>query len=71
MPSLYTGGGTNFIGKPAHFGQQKKDDYTAHHYHQVSDEVLSKPDLSGAVQIQRPFEVGYQVAIGDLVTDFE
>jgi len=22
-------------GKPANFGQEKKDDYTAHHYHQV------------------------------------
>ena len=60
-PSLYTGGGRDFIGKPANFGQQKKDDYTAHHYHQVSDEVDPNWDLSGAVQ----FEVGYQVANGD------
>src|SRR5204863_763619 len=39
LPALYTGGGKDFIGKPADFGQQKKDDYTDHHYHQVSDEV--------------------------------
>jgi len=66
VPSLYTGGGTNFIGKPPQFGQQKKDDYTAHHYHQVSDEVDPNWDLSGAVQdIQLLFEVGYQVANGD------
>ena len=66
VPSLYTGGGTNFVGKPAEFGQQKKDDYTAHHYHQVSDEVNPNWDLSGAVQdIQLLFEVGYEVANGD------
>jgi Zn-dependent M28 family amino/carboxypeptidase len=66
VPSLYTGGGKDFIGKPANFGQQKKDDYTAHHYHQVSDEVDPNWDLSGAVQdAQLLFEVGYQVANGD------
>jgi Zn-dependent M28 family amino/carboxypeptidase len=66
VPSLYTGGGKDFIGKPANFGQAKKDDYTAHHYHQVSDEVDPNWDLSGAVQdVQLLFEVGYQVANGD------
>ena len=66
VPSLYSGGGKDFIGKPANFGQQKKDDYTAHHYHQVSDEVDPNWDLSGAVQdVQLLFEVGYQVANGD------
>jgi Zn-dependent M28 family amino/carboxypeptidase len=62
VPALYTGGGKDFIGKPAGFGQQKKDDYIAHHYHQVSDEVDPNWDLSGAVQdVQILFEVGYQV----------
>jgi len=66
VPSLYTGGGKDFTGKPADFGQQKKDDYTAHHYHQVSDEVDPNWDLSGAVQdAQLLFEVGYQIANGD------
>jgi Zn-dependent M28 family amino/carboxypeptidase len=66
VPALYTGGGKDFVGKPADFGQQKKDYYTAHHYHQVSDEVNPEWDLSGAVQdIQLLFEVGYQIANGD------
>jgi Zn-dependent M28 family amino/carboxypeptidase len=66
VPALYTGGGKDFIGKPADFGQQKKDDYTAHRYHQVSDEVDSNWDLSGAVQdIDLLSEVGYQVATAD------
>jgi len=66
VPSLYTGGGKDFIGKPANFGKEKKDDYTAHHYHQVSDEVDPNWDLSGAVQdVDLLFEAGYQVANGD------
>jgi Zn-dependent M28 family amino/carboxypeptidase len=66
VPSLYIGGGKEVIGKPAGFGQQKKDDYTAHHYHQVSDEVNPEWDLSGAAQdMQLLLEVGYQVANGD------
>jgi Zn-dependent M28 family amino/carboxypeptidase len=66
VPVLYTGGGKDFIDKPADFGQQKKDDYTAHNYHQVSDEVDPNWDLSGAVQdIDLLFEVGYQVANDD------
>ena len=66
VPSFYTGGGKDFIGKPADFGQQKKDDYTAHYYHQVSDEVDPNWDLSGAVQdVQLLFEIGYQAANGD------
>jgi Zn-dependent M28 family amino/carboxypeptidase len=66
VPSLYTRGGKNFIGKPASFGQQKRDDYTAHHYHQVSDEVDPNWDLSGALQnVDLLFEIGYQVANGD------
>jgi len=63
VPALYTGGGKDSIGKSANFGQQKRDDYVAHHYHQASDEVNPEWDLSGAVQdIQLLFEVGYQVA---------
>src|SRR6184192_3668107 len=66
VPALYTGGGKDFIGKPADFGQQQKDDYIAHHYHQPSDEVDPTWDLSGAVQdVQLLFEVGYQIANGD------
>src|SRR6266498_2522577 len=66
VPALYIGGGKDVIGKAANFGQQKKDDYTAYHYHQVSDEVDPNWDLSGAVQdIQLLFEVGYQVANGE------
>jgi Zn-dependent M28 family amino/carboxypeptidase len=65
VPALYTGGGKNLVSKPVDLGRQKKDDYTAHHYHQVSDEVNPEWDLAGEVQdIQLLFEVGYEVANG-------
>ncbi|HEY1583552.1 MAG TPA: M28 family peptidase [Chthoniobacterales bacterium] len=67
VPSLYPGSKPkDFIGRPAGYGQKVGDDYTLHHYHQVSDEVNPKWDLSGAVQDdQLLFEVGYEVANGD------
>jgi Zn-dependent M28 family amino/carboxypeptidase len=66
LPSLYTGAGKDVIGKPAEFGQQKKDEFVAKHYHQPSDEVNPAWDLSGGAEdVQLLFEVGYQVANGD------
>ena len=66
VPSLYTGSGVEAIGKPAGYGQARKNDYTAHHYHQPSDEVTPDWDLAGAVEDTRLlFEVGLEVANGD------
>jgi Zn-dependent M28 family amino/carboxypeptidase len=66
LPSLYTGAGRDVIGKPPGFGQQKKDEYVAKHYHQPSDQVDPAWDLSGAVEdLKLLFEVGYQVANGE------
>jgi Zn-dependent M28 family amino/carboxypeptidase len=61
LPSLYTGAGKDVIGKPPGFGQQKKDEYIAKHYHQPSDQVDPAWDLSGAAEdLRLLFEVGYQ-----------
>jgi Zn-dependent M28 family amino/carboxypeptidase len=66
LPSLYTGAGRDVIGKPPGFGQQKKDEYVAKHYHQPSDEVNPEWDLSGAAEdLQLLLQVGYEVANGD------
>lgn len=63
VPALYTDAGTAFIGKPAGYGEQKREEYTAADYHKVSDEVKPDWDLSGAVDdIQLLFRVGYRVA---------
>ncbi|HEY6187729.1 MAG TPA: M28 family peptidase [Pyrinomonadaceae bacterium] len=58
--------GTDYIGKPAGYGQQKREEYVAHDYHKVTDEIKPDWDLSGAVEdTQLLFEVGYRVAEGN------
>jgi Zn-dependent M28 family amino/carboxypeptidase len=66
VPALYTDDGTEFIGKPAGYGQQKRDEYTQNDYHKVTDEVKPDWDLSGAVEdVQLLFQVGYRAAHSD------
>lgn len=64
VPALYIGSKPKeFLGQPSDYGQKKSDEYTLHHYHQVSDEVNPAWDLSGALEdIRLLFEVGDQVA---------
>ena len=66
VPVLHAARGIEIIGKPPEYGKQKRDEFVAKHYHQVSDEVDPNWDLSGAVQdVDLLLEVGYQVANGD------
>ena len=66
VPALYTDSGVEYIGKPADYGQKKRDEYTSADYHAPSDEVKPDWDLSGAVEdAQLMFAVGYRVANGD------
>lgn len=51
IPSVSIGAGDDYVGRPAGWGVQQGDDYTAHRYHQPSDEYRPDFDLSGATQI--------------------
>jgi Zn-dependent M28 family amino/carboxypeptidase len=51
IPSVSIGGGDDIVGRPAGWGLQQSDDYTAHRYHQPSDEYRPNFDLSGAAQL--------------------
>ena len=63
VPALDTDAGIDYIGKPAAYGMQKRDEYTNHDYHAVSDEVKPDWDLSGAAQdMATLFRVGFGVA---------
>jgi len=63
VPALDPDPGTEYIGKPAGYGKEKRDYYTEHDYHKPSDEVKPDWDLSGAVDDLRIFfEVGDRVA---------
>ncbi len=51
VPALSIGAGTDYVGRPKNWGVEQEDDYTAHRYHQPSDEYRPDFDLSGAVQL--------------------
>jgi Zn-dependent M28 family amino/carboxypeptidase len=66
VPALDPGAGSEFIGKPAGFGEEKRNEWTAKYYHQPSDEVQEGWDLSGTAEDGRLlFAVGYRVANAD------
>jgi Zn-dependent M28 family amino/carboxypeptidase len=51
IPSVSIGGGDDIVGHPAGWGLQQAEDYTAHRYHQPSDEYRPGMDLNGAAQL--------------------
>jgi Zn-dependent M28 family amino/carboxypeptidase len=51
IPAVSIGAGDDFVGRPREWGRQQHDDYTAHRYHQPSDQYRPNMDLSGAVQL--------------------
>ena len=66
VPALYTDTGVEFVGKPAEYSQQKRDEYTNNDYHAPSDEVKPDWDLAGAIEDgQLLYAVGYRVANAD------
>jgi len=63
VPVVYLHEGLDVIGKPPGFGEQQEEDYIAHHYHQVTDTVDPRWDLSGSVQqIDLLFGIGQALA---------
>lgn len=51
VPAVSIGAGDDYVGRPREWGRQQEDDYTAHRYHQPSDQYRPNMDLSGAVQL--------------------
>jgi Zn-dependent M28 family amino/carboxypeptidase len=66
VPALYIDTGVEFIGKPAKYSQEKRDEYTSRDYHAPSDGVKPDWDLAGALEDEQLlFTVGYRVANAD------
>ncbi|MBW7932446.1 MAG: M28 family peptidase [Gemmatimonadaceae bacterium] len=64
VPAFYPGAGVTFVGKDSTYGLQKRNEYTANHYHKPSDDIKPEWDLSGAAQdAQLCYAVGYRVAM--------
>jgi Zn-dependent M28 family amino/carboxypeptidase len=51
IPAISIGPGVDYVGRPAGWGQKQAEDWTAHNYHQPSDEYRSDFDLTGAAQL--------------------
>ncbi|MEX1185006.1 MAG: M28 family peptidase [Gemmatimonadaceae bacterium] len=51
VPSASIGAGVQFVGRPEGWGVEQNEDYTAHRYHQPSDEYRPDFDLTGAAQL--------------------
>jgi Zn-dependent M28 family amino/carboxypeptidase len=63
VPALASGGGIDYVDKPAGYGKEIRSRYTANDYHQPSDIVRPDWDMSGAVQdLQYYWLIGYRVA---------
>ena len=50
VPAINAGGGEDYVGKPAGWGDRVSAEYTARHYHKPSDEIRPDWDLSGAIE---------------------
>jgi Zn-dependent M28 family amino/carboxypeptidase len=63
VPSLASSPGIDFVGKPAGYGEEKRNYYITNDYHKPTDQVKPDWDLTGAVEdLQVLLEVGYRVA---------
>lgn len=51
IPAVSVDNGSDVIGKPAGWGSQQGEEWTAKHYHQPSDDYRSDFNFDGAVQI--------------------
>jgi Zn-dependent M28 family amino/carboxypeptidase len=51
VPAISIGAGLTYVGRPKGWGEAQQADYTAHRYHQPSDEYRPDFDLSGATQL--------------------
>jgi Zn-dependent M28 family amino/carboxypeptidase len=63
VPAMHTDSGIDFPGKPASYGQEKRDEWTKSFYHTPADQVQPWWDLSGAADDGKLlFAVGYRIA---------
>jgi Zn-dependent M28 family amino/carboxypeptidase len=51
IPAVDVKGGYDYIGHPLGWGKAQREEYTAHRYHQPSDEYRPDMDLSGVAQL--------------------
>ena len=71
VPALDAAAGVDYEGRPAGWGRQKRDEYTAKYYHSPADDIKPDWETSGAVQdCEFYLGVGYQVAEADKLPEW-
>ena len=66
VPAFDPDAGVDYVGKPADYGQKKRDEYTNVDYHKPSDQIKPDWDLSGATDDAKLFlAMGYRLAQAD------
>ena len=63
VPAFDPNPGVEYVGKPAGYGKEKREEYTSKNYHQPQDDIKPDWDLSGAVQDLNLFlTMGFRIA---------
>jgi Zn-dependent M28 family amino/carboxypeptidase len=63
VPALDINNGDISLAHGEAWGKKQQEDYTAHHYHQVSDNYTTDMDASGMAQVANLlFNIGYQLS---------
>jgi Zn-dependent M28 family amino/carboxypeptidase len=66
VPAMYADPGTDFIGRPAGWGEARINEYTDVNYHQPSDELTDAWNFDGAIQdAEFSFLAGLSIASAD------
>ena len=68
IPAISVAAGEDFVDRPAGWGKQQAEEYTARRYHQPSDEYRPDFDLTGAAQLARiVYKLGMQLGNAETV----
>ena len=68
IPAISIAAGEDFVDRPAGWGKQQAEEYTARRYHQPSDEYRPDFDLTGAAQLARiVYKLGMQLGNAETI----
>ena len=63
VPAFDPESGIIFVGKPAEYGRQKREEFDANDYHKPSDQITPDWDMSGGVEdLNLLATMGYRIA---------
>ena len=72
VPSFSIGEGTLFVGHDAAWGLAKEDDYTAHRYHNFSDNYTPDMDFTGDAKIAKfGMELGWEAVSAPAIVEWK